>query len=554
MIAFYSKVLGVDFPWAKYAQITGRDYVSGAMENTTATLHQESAQQDARELTDGNGWEDVIAHELFHQWFGDLVTTESWSNITLNESFADFSESLWNEHEYGKDAGDAVNFNGQMAYLSNPENAKKSLVRYFYKDREDVFDRVSYSKGGRILNMLRNYVGDSAFFKALHLYLTTHQFRSAEANDLRLAFEEVTGQDLNWFWNQWYFGAGHPKLSIDYLYDDAAGKVKVVVNQTQDGNIFKIPLSIDIYAGAAKERHRVWVEHRSDTFSFSYKHRPDLVNFDGDKILLCEKKENKTLENYLFQYHHAGLYLDRRESIDFCAQQQDDPKALGLLKASLKDRFYGLREYSLNALDMEKKPVRDAVEPLLADLAQHDPKPTVRARAMELLSQYGNPAYKPIFEKALTDSSYSVAGSALTALGTLDSAGAYAAALKLSKEPAKGNLIAAISEIFVKSGNEEHFDLIADGFDNMPVSQKKMDELPFLVSMLMKVQKTDQLKKGVDAIARFRDAIPGEQHDEIAGLINDKILKVMAVRKDEEGLKEQADYIKSKLPEAGKGF
>ena len=89
--------------------MTARDYVSGAMENTTATLHAEAAQQDARELTDGNEWEDYIAHELFHQWFGDLVTTESWSNLTLNESFADFSETLWNEYKYGKDAGDATN-------------------------------------------------------------------------------------------------------------------------------------------------------------------------------------------------------------------------------------------------------------------------------------------------------------------------------------------------------------------------------------------------------------------------------------------------------------
>ena len=108
MIAFYSKITGVDFPWPKYSQITGHDYVSGAMENTTATLHSDAAQQDARQLTDGNEWEDVIAHELFHQWFGDLVTCESWSNITLNESFADYSETLWNEYKYGKDAGDAT--------------------------------------------------------------------------------------------------------------------------------------------------------------------------------------------------------------------------------------------------------------------------------------------------------------------------------------------------------------------------------------------------------------------------------------------------------------
>src|SRR4030095_8435680 len=178
MIAFYSRITGIDYPWVKYSQITGHDYVSGAMENTTATLHSDAAQQDARELADGNGWEMVIAHELFHQWFGDYVTTESWSNITLNESFANYSETLWSEYKYGKDAGDDQNFGDMQGYLQGG-NTKKDLVRFYYSDKEDVFDGVSYNKGGRILHMLRNYVGDSAFFKALNLYLSTNKFKSA---------------------------------------------------------------------------------------------------------------------------------------------------------------------------------------------------------------------------------------------------------------------------------------------------------------------------------------------------------------------------------------
>jgi len=133
MMSFFSRITGVDYPWAKYSQITGRDYVSGAMENTTATLHQESAQQDARELTDGNRWEGTIAHELFHHWFGDYVTAESWSNLTLNESFADYSQTLWEEYKYGKDAADFENFNGMRAYLMG-DNSKKDLVRFYYAD------------------------------------------------------------------------------------------------------------------------------------------------------------------------------------------------------------------------------------------------------------------------------------------------------------------------------------------------------------------------------------------------------------------------------------
>ena len=119
-----------------------------------------------------------------------------------------------------------------------------------------MFDAVSYNKGGRILHMLRNYVGDSAFFKALNIYLTTNKFKSAEAHQLRLAFEEVTGKDLNWYWNQWYFGSGHPIFDIRYTYDDAAGRATVIVKQTQQtGKIFRIPLAIDVYEGDVKTRH-----------------------------------------------------------------------------------------------------------------------------------------------------------------------------------------------------------------------------------------------------------------------------------------------------------
>ena len=149
MMDFFSKKLGIDYPRAKYAQMTARDYVSGAMENTTATLHQESAQQDARELMDGNSWESTIAHELFHQWFGDYVTAESWSNLTVNESFANYSQLLWWEHKLGKDEALFEHYNEMQGYLfSGSQN--KDLVRFNYNDKEDMFDAVSYNKRGRI--------------------------------------------------------------------------------------------------------------------------------------------------------------------------------------------------------------------------------------------------------------------------------------------------------------------------------------------------------------------------------------------------------------------
>jgi aminopeptidase N len=557
MMTYFSRALGVEYPWVKYAQIVGRDYVSGAMENTTATLHQESAQQDARELVDGNDWESTIAHELFHQWFGDLVTTESWSNLTLNESFANYSETLWDEYKYGKDAGDAQNYNDMQGYIQS-QSDKKDLVRFKYTDKEAMFDAVSYNKGGRILHMLRNYVGDSAFFKSLNLYLTTNRFKSAEAHQLRLAFEEITGKDMNWYWNQWYFGAGHPKLNIDYVYSDNA--VKVIVQQTQGGDkVFTLPVAIDIYNGAKKERHQVWIDNKVDTFTFSYTSRPDLVNVDGDKILLAEKKDNKTLDNYIHQYKYAKTYVDRREAIDFASRNQDNPKALALLKEALKDPYSGLRNFAIGKLDFKKEAVKKEAEPILANLAKNDPKSIVRAAALGALANYDNADYKALFTKSINDSSYTVAGTALESLSRLDSVAGLTAAKSLAKQPAKGKLVNAITGILIKSGDESGFEIIAKAFDDMPLSQAKFNLLEPFTGFLGKVNNTEKVKKGVDMIVEFRQVLaPYGLDGYVNGLLNGVIAKketAKGLAADKSGLQEQINYIKEKLSEKDKkGF
>lgn len=558
MMAYFSKILGVEYPWVKYAQIVGRDYVSGAMENTTATLHQESAQQDARELVDENSWERVIAHELFHHWFGDLVTSESWSNLTVNESFANYSEYLWNEYKYGKDDADAHNFQDQQGYLFS-QSEKKDLVRFRYTDKEDMFDAVSYNKGGRILHMLRNFVGDSAFFASLNKYLTSNKFKAAESHHLRLAFEEVTGKDLNWFWNQWYFGAGHPKLTIDYLYDDAAKKVNVVVKQTQTGGkVFRLPVAIDIYNGNKKTRHNVWVENAVDTFSFSYSTKPDLVNFDGDKILLAEKKENKTLDNYIFQYKQAGKYLDRREAIDFIARNQQDPKAAAAMIEALKDPYDGLQIYAIGKLDMKKEAVANQAEPLLANLAKNK-KALVRNAAIGALDKTGKETYKELYLQYTKDSSYTVAGTALEALSKTDSVKALGLAKELSSQPAKGKLVESITKVMIKSGDESGFPMIAKAFKDMPLSQAKFNLVLPLTQMLGKMNDTQKVKEGIDLIVDFRNDIP-EQYG-ITPVVNNFLKQVIKQKEsglsnaaNKSALQEQIDYINSKISEEKKAF
>lgn len=548
MIDFYSRITGVDYPWPKYSQIVGRDYISGAMENTTATLHSSAAQQDARQLVDENRWEDVISHELFHQWFGDYVTCESWSNLTLNESFADLSEVLWLEHKHGKDAAGEHNFNGMLMYL-NGGNDKKDLVRFYYNDREDVFDLVSYQKGGRILNMLRYYVGDSAFFKSLNLYLKTKKFNSAEAQDLRLAFEDVTGEDLNWFWNQWYYGSGHPKLDINYAYEPDGKTARVFIKQTQPGKIFKLPIAIDVYQGAEMKRYKVWLEHQADTFTFHTVSRPDLINVDGDKILLCEKTEHKTLDNYIFQYNNAGLYLDRREAIDFAASiQVENHIALDFIKTALKDKYSGIRLYALQKLNLINDSIRKSVEPVIADLAENDQKTMVRAGAIEALGRYKSESYKPLFLKSVNDSSYSIAGKALVALGAIDTVSALDKARFLSGQRVRGALSEAVTNVLFSYSNENDFDSLAVRFDELPFGSEKLLILQPFANFLKRIKNTANFRKGVDMIVRFRDTIPQQYRQQFAPYFNGLILNGIAMSKQSKGMPEQVDYVKSKLP------
>jgi len=548
MIGYFEKITGVEYPWSKYSQIVVRDYISGAMENTTATVHGETAQQDSRQLIDENRWEYIIAHELFHMWFGDYVTCESWSNLTVNESFANYSEVLWEEYKHGRDAAAEHHYNNMQNYLLGG-NEKKDLVRYHYTEREDMFDPVSYEKGGRILHMLRNWVGDSAFFKSMNLYLKTNKFGTAEAHDVRLAFEEVTGQDLNWFWNQWYYGNGHPKLDISYDYAASGKSATVIIKQTQVDKIFRLPVSIDVYEGSDKKRYKVWIKSASDTFVFKTVSKPDLINVDGDKMLLCEKNDHKTAENYLFQYKHAGLYLDRREAIEFMAGKQgSDRKASDFMKTALKDKYFGLRLLALQRLNLANDSVKNSLQPVLLDMAESDPKTLVRAGAIAALGKYFDESFKPLFLKSINDSSYAVAGKSLLALVSLDTLEALGHAKKLSGNNIKGALSDAVTTVLFTCSGEEDFNSLAQRFEVIPFGNEKFAILQPFADYLKRTVNNDNFKKGIDMIVTFRDTVPEQYRQMLTPYFNGMILNGIAVAKQSNGMKDQAEYVKSKLP------
>ncbi len=548
MIAFYEKILGIPFPWAKYAQISGRDYVSGAMENTTCTLHGDAVQQNARELIDGNNWEGTIAHELFHQWFGDLVTAESWSNLTVNESFADYSQTLWLEHSQGKDAGQYENYTGMRSYLGSPADAEKNLVRFFYKDREDMFDLVSYQKGGRILNMLRHYVGDEAFFASLNKYLTDNKFSNGSAIKLKLAFESVTGKDLNWFFNQWYFGSGHPYVRITQEYQADKKQVRVIIQQTQtQDKVFELPVGVDVYVNNHKTHYEVWSKNRTDSFYFPSATAPALVNVDNDKVLLWAKEDAKPLAQYIYQYHHASNFMDRYEAMNEAVENMTKPEAQSMIKAALKDSFYVIRLKAIRAYNPAA--ITAETESIIANIASKDPNTQVRQEAIDALGALSKPNYKDQFITWTKDSSYLVAGAALEALEKVDSATAIKIAIAESKGILKKRLNSAVTNILSKYGDENVFDFIAAKFEALTIQseEKFYMTMPF-ANLLIKTSDEAKFKKGLDLIIAFREAIPESYRSQTDAYFNVKVLGSILKAKKEKGEDNLVKIVSAYIP------
>jgi aminopeptidase N len=548
MIAFFESKLGVAFPWSKYAQISGRDFVSGAMENTTATLHSDAVQQDARELIDGNNWESTIAHELFHQWFGDLVTAESWSNITVNESFADYSQTLWFEHSQGKDAGAFENYTGLRSYLSSPSDAEKNLVRFFYQNKEDVFDLVSYQKGGRILNMLRHLVGDDAFFASLNKYLTDNKFSNGSAIKLKLAFEAVTGKDLNWFFNQWYFSNGHPYVRIQQKYMADQQKVLVTIQQTQTQNkLFTLPVGIDVYVNGNRNHYEVWSSNKVDSFYFPAAVAPDNVNVDNDKVLLWAKDETKPIEQYAYQMKHARNFMDRFEAANEAATNLKNPAAKAIIEAAIKDSFHVIRSIALNSYNPTA--IDATMEAQILELAAKDKVSTVREDAINVLSKINKPGFTALYEKWVYDSSYTVAGAALAALEIVDSAKAIAIAKVFSKQPLKKRLNTVVTTILTKYGDEQMFDFVAATYAklNIQSSEKFEMTMPF-AQLLIKTTDPTKFKKGIDLIVEFREAIPQGYRVQTDPYFNFKIFGDILKAKKQKGENELVAVVSAVLP------
>ncbi len=477
MVEFFSSKFG-NYVWEKYSQVVVRDYVSGAMENSSATLHGEFLHQTAREMLDGDN-EDIISHELFHHWFGDLVTCESWSNIPLNESFATYGEYLWREYKYGRDAADHHLEGDLSSYLREATYDKKDLIRFRYADKEDMFDSHSYAKGGRVLHMLRKYVGDDAFFASLKLYLEKNKFSTVEIHNLRMAFEEVTGEDLNWFFNQWFLAKGHPELTITTTYHDnfnGTGEIEIYMEQTQDKDefpLYKLPMFVDVYQGSTKTRHSITLENEAQSFLIPYTgSKPDLVNVDAEKMLLCTKEEEKEISEYIHQYHNAPLYLDRSEAIQKLSSSQDSLAEIVVVEA-LNDKYWKIRSNVISSLSSLAFANKEQLKTKVSQMAQTDEKASVRANALKyLLKNYPDNELLPIYEKALNDSSYNVAGIALGAIVKMDKEKGLVYTETIEKGGDKKRLV-DVATVYMQYGSREKETFFANSYNRITDSNDK---------------------------------------------------------------------------------
>ncbi len=578
MIDFYSKTLGVKYPWSKYDQVIVRDFIAGAMENVGAVTHAEYLNQTSREMIDDD-YESQISHELFHHWFGDYVTCESWSNIPLNESFATYGEYMWIEHKYGIDEADYHSMNDLDNYIAEAESKQVDLIRFDYSDKEEMFDAHSYQKGGRVLRMLRNYLGDEAFYAGLKLYLESNKFKSVEIHNLRMAMEEVSGQDLNWFFNEWFLSKGHPLVDVyHYYYASDSGGVDVtldIYNSRSDdgGNYpFRFPVKIDFYVNGQVITIDTTVDDSYEYWTFNMPDTPQLVNFDADKVLLCSKTEDKTVAEYVFQYRNAPKFMDRYEAVEnFALNQYDSTRAFDGLVLAMDDKFWAIRKYAIDNLDSYSLEEHTTVMDKLATVAKKDPKSKVRAAAIDKLGYTYKDEYMSLYEDRIkNDSSYSVISSSLSAVLALDTNKAFEMAKTLQNEDAS-SIISAVADIYAVKGGPEYATYFEDKMHSMGGFQKYVLMTSY-GKFLARMEDEAIIRKGIETITEagkdesqwwmkygassalqtVEDAYNQKYYDlsdELNALAEDDLVRRNQVQKKIDSVNDMLDFISTKMTE-----
>ena len=450
MVKFFSEKTGLKYPYAKYAQTTARDF-GGGMENISATTQTDNMIHDARTELDSNS-DGLQAHELAHQWFGDYVTCRDWSDIWLNESFATYFQAMWDEHKLG---GDDFLYSdvkaNQDAYLAAWKlGNRRPIVTKNYANPDSVFDTYAYPRGGAVLHMLRQSLGEDNWWRAINYYLNKYASQPVETEQFRIAIEESTGQAMDWFFDEWLYRMGHPIFRVTQDYDPATKILKLSVEQLQTIDntsqfpqvaLFQTPVNIEIGTASGMRLERVQIlPKKQQTFSLSVDSKPLLVNFDYHGTLIKELEFKKTTDELAYQMTRDEDVLGRVWALSqlqtrIAAATTSEPEkqqiALALSNVVTHDKFWGVRVNAATALADVKAPVSRSA--LIAATGDVDAR--VRARAVTSLAISSDRTLASLYLKLLNDQSYAVIKAAASALGATKSAEAYDGLVKLLGVP-----------------------------------------------------------------------------------------------------------------------
>jgi len=388
MLDFFSSTFGVTYPWPKYAQVTVDEFVEEGMENTSATTLTTSALMNPATAAEFPlRQDDLLAHELSHQWFGDLVTCKDWTNLWLNEGFATLMEYLWEEHKYGRDEADYTRWNAARDWLADERLYSVPILNSNFSDSLDYYGN-TYGKAGLVLYILREQLGPADFYASLKHYLEKYRGKNVVTADLAAALEESSSRNVDQFFKQWIYGAGAPNLSLHFSYDEKQREVRLEVKQTQklEGavGLFTLPTGVEITTASGAKKFPLVISRANETFQFSVDGPPLLVLFDPGGILLSSVHFEKTQKEWMYQLRHAATVPARDEAAVALGNISQEAVISALAEAARLDPFWGVRTQAITALaKLGGSGARDALFTAL-----EDPDARVAATAATLLGGF----------------------------------------------------------------------------------------------------------------------------------------------------------------------
>jgi aminopeptidase N len=430
MMELFSRKFGVDYPWEKYAQVMVDDFVAGGMENSSATTNASNSLVHPKLASEyPTGQDDLISHELGHQWFGDLVTCKDWGDVWLNEGFATFLEAVWSEAHFGKDQADYERWNGAREWFASGSLWNKPIVRHDFDDSSE-FDDNAYVKGGWVLYMLRHQIGEDAFYRGIKHYLEANRGKNVVTADLSKAIEEATHTSVDQFFSQWVYGAGAPKFNLSYTYDAEKRQVMLAVKQTQkvEGRVglFRVPVEVEITTATGPKLYNVTVSKDTQTFTLPAESAPLMVLFDKGGHVLKSAEFHKEKKEWLYQLKNAADLDDRADAVVALGKMKSEEEVVAALGEALRnDKAWGVRATAADTLG--KLGGASASKLLLAALESND-KPWVRSRVVTALGNFKDDAAvaAKLNSVAKQDDSYRARAAALQALGGLKGPNAFA--------------------------------------------------------------------------------------------------------------------------------